>query len=196
MAKKLTDKQQAFINEYLKCWNATESAKRANYKGNDVTLAAVGYENLRKPQIKEEIQRRIEEETMSADEVLHRLTRQARGTFGDVLRLAGSVPLMDWERAFETGAIDNVKEINFRDGSITVKLYDAQSALVQLGRAHGLFVDRTKNETYVDEIIDLLRQGKVTEDDVREAIGDKLADDLFKHVGKVAVGSGATASES
>lgn len=192
--RKLTNKQQAFINEYVKCWNASEAARRAGY--SEKTARFIGAENLTKPNIAEEIQRRITEETMSADEVLHRLTRQARGTFGDVLKLAGSIPLIDWQRAFETGAIDNVKEVNFKDGSITVKLYDAQSALVQLGRAHGLFVDRTKNETYVDEIIDLLRQGKVTEDDVREAIGDKLADDLFKHVGKVAVGVSEAQGES
>lgn len=140
MSAKLTDKQQAFINEYLKTWNATEAARRAGY--SEKTAYSIGHENLSKPDIADEIKRRIEEETMSADEVLHRLTRQARGSFADMIRLAGGLPLLDWERAVENGTIDNVKEITFKEDTITVKLHDAQAALVQLGRAHGLFVDK------------------------------------------------------
>lgn len=55
--KKLTPKQQRFVSEYLKCWNATEAARKAGYKGNDATLSAVGGENLRKPLISEAIER-------------------------------------------------------------------------------------------------------------------------------------------
>ena len=47
----LTPKQQLFVDHYLTTFNATESARRAGYKGNDVTLGAVGAENLKKPQI-------------------------------------------------------------------------------------------------------------------------------------------------
>ncbi len=49
--EKLTLKQETFVSEYLKTGNATEAARRAGYKGNDVTLARVGAENLRKPLI-------------------------------------------------------------------------------------------------------------------------------------------------
>lgn len=48
---KLTAKQAAFVREYLVDLNATGAARRAGYKGNDVTLGAVGAENLKKPQI-------------------------------------------------------------------------------------------------------------------------------------------------
>ena len=49
--EKLTIKQQTFVAEYLKTGNATEAARRAGYKGNDVTLGRVGADNLKKPQI-------------------------------------------------------------------------------------------------------------------------------------------------
>ena len=49
MADKLTPKQALFVSEYLKTGNGTEAARRAGYKGNDVTLCQVGKENLRKP---------------------------------------------------------------------------------------------------------------------------------------------------
>jgi phage terminase small subunit len=47
----LTHKQELFCREYFVSLNATQAARDAGYKGNDVTLASVGYENLIKPQI-------------------------------------------------------------------------------------------------------------------------------------------------
>lgn len=47
--KDLTPKQKAFADEYLKCGNATEAAKRAGYK--EKAAYQTGAENLRKPQI-------------------------------------------------------------------------------------------------------------------------------------------------
>lgn len=45
----LTQKQQAFVREYLVDLNATQAAIRAGYSAN--TAAVIGHENLRKPQI-------------------------------------------------------------------------------------------------------------------------------------------------
>jgi len=57
----LTDKQKIFIEAYLECWNATEAARRAGYEGNDNTLGSVGWENLQKPYIRQEVDRRLAE---------------------------------------------------------------------------------------------------------------------------------------
>ena len=73
MAKKLTLKQRAFVEAYLDSWNATRAARRAGYRGNSRTLANIGWENIRKHKISAEIERRISEMAMSADEVLLRL---------------------------------------------------------------------------------------------------------------------------
>ena len=58
-----TRKQEAFIEWFcsseVNC-NATEAARQAGYKGNDNTLRSVGTENLSKPAIREEIDRRME----------------------------------------------------------------------------------------------------------------------------------------
>ena len=45
----LTPKQKAFADEYLKCGNATEAAKRAGY--SEKTARVIGQENLQKPAI-------------------------------------------------------------------------------------------------------------------------------------------------
>lgn len=55
----LRHKQRAFINEYLKCWNATRAAISAGY--SEKTAASIGSENLRKPEIAAELSSRIAE---------------------------------------------------------------------------------------------------------------------------------------
>ncbi|MNE91226.1 Terminase small subunit [compost metagenome] len=52
----LTAKQELFVQEYLKDLNATQAAIRAGYSPN--TASETGYENLRKPQIAAEIEKR------------------------------------------------------------------------------------------------------------------------------------------
>lgn len=69
---KLTAKQQAFVDEYLIDLNATQAAIRAGYSLN--TAAEMGWENLRKPRIKEVIDatlsKRSEKLHISAEYVL------------------------------------------------------------------------------------------------------------------------------
>ena len=77
--RRLTGKQTAFVAAYLDTLNATEAARRAGYKGTAGTLAAVGYENLRKPHLAEAIAEGMKGLSMSQDEVLLRATLMARG---------------------------------------------------------------------------------------------------------------------
>ena len=52
----LTPKQKAFADEFLKCGNATEAAKRAGY--SEQSARQMGTENLSKPYISSYIQER------------------------------------------------------------------------------------------------------------------------------------------
>jgi len=54
---KLTPKQELFIQYYMISLNATESAIKAGYKPK--TAKAIGYENLTKPYLAEQIQIRL-----------------------------------------------------------------------------------------------------------------------------------------
>lgn len=150
----LTSKQQAFIHEYLIDFNATRAAERAGYSGDDNTLAAVGYENLRKPQIEEAIQKRLQEKAMSADEVLMRLADQARGSMGDFLVFDGegraSIDLVNAPHHIIKKITLNKATRLTEDGEFItdykhyVELYDAQAALKLIGTHQKLFVDRTE----------------------------------------------------
>ncbi|KKN73382.1 hypothetical protein LCGC14_0400850 [marine sediment metagenome] len=77
--KKLTAKQQLFVAFFLDTLNATLAAELAGYKGNRATLAAVGYENLRKPHIAEAIREGMADLAIPEEELTARLSAEARG---------------------------------------------------------------------------------------------------------------------
>ena len=78
---KLTLKQQRFADEYIICGNATEAAIKAGYSRK--TAGVVGAENLKKPNIKFYIDKRLEElkseKVADQQEVLEFLTSVMRG---------------------------------------------------------------------------------------------------------------------
>ena len=133
----MTNKQRIFIEEYLRCWNATEAARRAKYAHPNTR----GPELVVKSGIAQIIKDRIAEVAMSADEVLTRLAEQARGIPEGVIEIRAGLPFVHWE-ALE-GKTHLIKRIRYdKDGNPEVEFYDAQAALIQLGRHHKLFTDK------------------------------------------------------
>lgn len=139
----LTYKQQLFIEHYLTCLNAAEAARRAGYSTKSARV--IGCENLTKPDIKAEIDERLKEAAMGADEVLRRLADQARATLEDFIEVTkDGEPVVDIDKAREAGKLHLLKKFKVdKDGAVTIELHDPQAALVQLGRYHGLFLDKT-----------------------------------------------------
>jgi len=151
----LSLKHQQFVNEYLKCWNATEAYQRVYQRASYDTARANAATLLADTNISEVIRKRIEENAMSADEVLKRLGEQARGSIGDFVSIKDGLPFVDFSLAQDK--IHLVKKLKTKTKTYTLKgdedksitetdvefeLYDAQSALVHLGKHHGLFVDK------------------------------------------------------
>ena len=91
----LTPKQKAFADYYIECGNATEAARKAGYKGNNVTLGTVGAENLKKPQISAYIAERMGQQAKSrvadANEVIEFYTAVMRGEVKDQFGLDASL---------------------------------------------------------------------------------------------------------
>lgn len=165
----LSVKQGAFVEAYLTHFNATQAAKEAGYRAkDDHSFASIGYENLRKLEIKEAIKARLNESAMTADEVLMRLAEQARGNLGDVFRIVDypvtreeideetgesktvtvgykRQAVLDMVYAIENGRSHLIKSYSETQHGERVEMYDAQAALVQIGRAHGLFVDKQEH---------------------------------------------------
>ena len=84
LAHRLTKKQEMFARWYVSSevnMNGTEAARRAGYKGSDNTLASVATENLRKPAIRKEIDRRLNVAAAGAAVTVERVLRQLQATF-------------------------------------------------------------------------------------------------------------------
>ena len=137
---KLTEKQKRFADEYIISGNATQAAIKAGYSKK--TAAVIGTENLIKPNIKNYIDKRLEElkseRTADAQEVLEYLTSVMRGNETEEV-LIGVGEGMQSTIQKEVGAKDRLK------------------AAELLGKRFALFTDKTEVAvseipTFVDDI--------------------------------------------
>ena len=131
-------KQLAWLEYYLKCWNATEAARLAGYKWPN----SRGPEN--KIALKSAIDARLDEMAMPANEVLARLGNHARITFDDFVHVieyddsGRSTVIVSLAKAKERGVLDCIKKLTYRiGGGYTLELHDSQAALVHLDKMHG-----------------------------------------------------------
>jgi hypothetical protein len=148
----LNNRRRVFVEEYLKCWNASESARRAGYKGKS---NVAGPRLLANDSIKAEIERRLDELKMSADEVLVRLADQARASSGQFIDEHGHI---DWAKVKEQGHL--IKGISQTSRGDKIELHDVQGALQLIGKHHGLFADdkvvTLKLEKELETVLDTL----------------------------------------
>jgi len=155
----LTNKQDKFVTEYLKDYNATQAALRAGYSPK--TAYSIGAENLKKPEIIEAVRQK----TMDSAEVLVNLTDIARGNITDLMDVTTSgftLELMDEDEQgnkFIKPQSKLIKKIKQKVTTILgkkesdedkeiveteIELYSAYDAMVTLGKYHKLFTDRAE----------------------------------------------------
>lgn len=161
----LTEKQARFVAEYLVDLNATEAAKRAGY--SEKTAYAIGFENLRKPDIQEAIHlamsQREKRTAITQDRVLQELARVAfangtdfarvvvreepmhmvdkDGELRQVVKRIQTVEIVDTENVDpeKRAAIASIKE---GKSGIEVKSHDKIRALELLGQHLGMFTGK------------------------------------------------------
>lgn len=157
-----TNKQQAFIYEYLKDFNATRAAIDAGYSKK--TARFIGANLLTLVNVKEQIKEEIETRAMSSDEVLTRLSDIARGDITDLMDVSTMGFTINLMTKDENGnMIINpksklIKKIKQKVTTVLgkkdddddkeiveteIELYSAHEALRDLGKVHALFTDRT-----------------------------------------------------
>lgn len=139
-----TDKEWLFICEYPVDCNGAAAARRAGYAKDSARVTASRL--LSKANIRAAIEERLEEQAMSANEVLARLTRIARGSLEPFINTETAKPCVDLTGEDAQAALDLLKEVQIdEDGEIKLKIHDPMAALVHLGKAHGVFVDRVEH---------------------------------------------------
>ena len=156
-AFKLTDKQERFCYEYCIDFNATKAAIRAGY--SEKTAQIIGFENLRKPIIKERIQHMKDNLAETAGiSALKIINEHQKIAFTGIANLKDSwMTLKDFENLSddEKACIQEVqtKEVRKADGGdgiiieewVKIKLYDKQKSLDSISNMLG-FNAATKQE--------------------------------------------------
>ena len=151
---KLTNKQQRFVEEYCVDFNATQAAIRAGY--SEKTANEQGSQNLAKLSIATAIKKRLDELAMPSEEALKRLGDIAAGTVGHFLtadekgqvyvNLGTESAIANYhllKKVKQTKTITRGKDDYEREDIRTeFELHDAKSALVDLLKIHGKFIDR------------------------------------------------------
>lgn len=153
--KPITAKQQKFIDEYLKCFNGAEAARRAGY--SEARARVTASELLATGSISEQIKARLAEVHMSADEALKLTADIARSDIAALMEVTSMGFNLDMQKAQELGLTRLIKKVKQRtttrlakkdDGEDTetheleVELYDAQAALRDILKIHGKFMER------------------------------------------------------
>ena len=183
----VTPKQKAFVFEYLIDRNATQAAIRAGYSPK--TSYSIGQRLLKNVEISSEFDRVLEEKAMKANEVLSRMADIARGSAADYLTIDKyGYTGINLEQMKADGKLHLIKKYKPTKYGSELELYDAQSALVQLGKHHGLWVDKDTAD-WRKEIIELLKAERITPEQVRAEVGEELATELFESAGISAITS-------
>ncbi len=147
----LSPKQKVFVEAYLETWNAMEAARRAQYAQPQKQAWAV----MQLPQVKAEIELRLRDTIMAADEVMTKLTEQARLNAAMFFYFE-DVKVRDPQTGVETtrremtginwGMVERyghlIKKIGYdRKGRPVLEFHDAQHALELISKRHKLFTD-------------------------------------------------------
>ena len=116
MSKKLTLKQQRFVDYYLQTGNATKSAKLAGYNTNYQTLRQIGSDNLTNPYIQKAIQAKLIKDKINPTYVLSGISTIADTSKRDNDKLRAYELLGKYLKLFTDTDQDKPTEIILRLG--------------------------------------------------------------------------------
>ena len=157
----LNSKQEAFVNYYLgeAKFNATRAARLAGYGSPH----CYGQQLLENIDVHARVQERLSELQLSADAVLIGLAAQANSDMSAFVDHKGKIDVTTpWAREnLKLVKRYKTKVMACGEGEILeteVELYDAQAALVAVGRAHKLFTDKVQveNDAALSELREFL----------------------------------------
>nr|DAQ09649.1 MAG TPA: Terminase small subunit [Caudoviricetes sp.] len=148
MARKLTKKQQLFVDEYLIDLNATQAAIRAGYSVN--SARDIGCENLTKPNIQQAIAEHMAERSkrtgVNQDRIVLELAKIAFVNMGDLINLKNG-SILTTAKTDDLACIEGFKykeSDNDYGGSVEreVKFASKLRALELLGKHLGMWNDK------------------------------------------------------
>lgn len=133
-------KQDAFVREYPKDWNATQAAIRSGYTPSGA--ADAGHRLLKNPKIQAKLAKKIEKAELSGDLVLRELHRVLTSNIAKAVDNQNDIKnLHDMDENTQR-TISSIEKRVGKDGEVTqkVRLWDKVRA-IELGMKHFGLVD-------------------------------------------------------
>jgi phage terminase small subunit len=127
-------RHRTFADEWLRTFNATKAAQKAGY--SEKTAAVQGSRLLRNAKVEAYLAGQLRQAQIAPDEILARLSAQARAVLTDCIGPDGK---FDLERVKALGPLVKSYRPPTATCAAQVELYDAQRALELIGKAHKLF---------------------------------------------------------
>lgn len=195
---KLKPKQKAFVEAYFNNqMNATEAYLVLFPKVSRLTAGVNGHKLLKIASISAEVERRLSEQVMSANEVLKRLSDMAKANLLPFIRITDEgFTYFDFSHPDAKNYFHLIKKIKtkrtrriegkgeeaevWEDEWVEVELHDAQSALEKIGKHHHLFRDE----------IDLTSGGKPLEKEDNAERFDRAISTLANAIREIVPGAG------
>lgn len=150
--KPLSKKHQKFVNEYLQCFNATRAYLLVYPSSTTDAARANAARLIATDNVKGEIQQRLEEVHMSADEALKLMAEIARGDIADFMSIGSMGFSLDLDAARDAGKTNLIKKVSQKtiiNGKtdtethiLDIELYDRQAAIRDALKIHGKFTDK------------------------------------------------------
>lgn len=154
MTDELTEKQKAFVREYLIDLNATQAAIRAGY--SETTAGSIGHENLKKPEIQNSIAEAKAKLAEASGITLERVQKEyARLAFLDIRKAFDeegrlkSIHEMDDDTAAAISGleVETLSEGKGADREVVgrlhkIKLSDKRAALDSITKLFGWVIDK------------------------------------------------------
>lgn len=153
----LTGKQRLWFESYMTHGNATQAARDAGYSNPDKS----GPRLLKNPRIQDAIEDALRQKVMSREEALQRLSSQARAEYAEFITAVIDLDTgeitdyarIDLHALLKDGKGHLIKAITPGRYGQTIEFYDAQAALVQIGKFYKLFTDKVEETGPVPDAI-------------------------------------------
>ncbi|MDB5241427.1 MAG: terminase small subunit [Spirosoma sp.] len=154
---KLNDRQRRFVLSYVVHLNASRASREAGYETEH--HEQIGFQNLRKLDIKAAIEAILEGETMSVAEGLRRLTDWGRGNISHFTTPNGHLDLSTQQAQENLHLVKKIKVTKRVERTVgdegdpkyadiistEIELHDAKDAVVKTLEAHGKLIHRIGN---------------------------------------------------
>lgn len=159
--RKLTPKQQRFVEEYIVDLNATQAAIRAGY--SEKTARSKGQQLLTKVDIQAEIRKRTnkhaQETGITKERVLRELACIGMADYTDFVNIQNGRIIVKDTEDIPKALRPAITSIRYNSqGQVEVRLADKNRALEMLCRHLGMFNDSASNQDALDKLDKILRE--------------------------------------